>query len=144
MELCKIGADGNAGSGDTWDMLACDGSGDSFSHSFISTFFVFGNLKPGANGPTAAATSRQADDNGVDGVELWELLLAPLSHVGLLTGVGCCNGGELGGPGAFEFAKAKSKPAAVGIPWCPADEDPVLLAPSIIVVFFPGVCKCDE
>ena len=116
MEFCKVGADGRAGSGDTWGTFACGGSGDSFSHSFISTFFVFGNLKPGASGPTAAATNRQADDSGVDGVELCELLLAPLSQVGLLTGVGCCSGGELGGPGALEFARASSKPAAVGIP----------------------------
>lgn len=118
MEFCKVGgpADGRAGRGDTCGILACGGSGDSFSHSFINTFFVFGNLKPGAKGPTAAATSKQADDNGVDGVELCELLLAPLSQVGLLTGVGCCNGGELGGPGAFELAKANSNPAAVGIP----------------------------
>jgi len=95
-------------------------------------------LKPGAKGPTAAATNKQAEDNGVGGVELCELLLAPLSQVGLLTGVGCCNGGELGGPGALEFAKASNKPAAVGIP---PDDEPVLLTSP---VFLDGVCKCDE
>lgn len=41
------------------------------------TFFVFGNLKPGARGPTAAATKRQADERGVGGVEPCEEQLPP-------------------------------------------------------------------
>lgn len=41
------------------------------------TFFVFGNLKPGARGPTAAATRRQAEDSGVGGVEPWDEQLPP-------------------------------------------------------------------
>jgi len=39
------------------------------------TFFVFGNLNPGARGPTAAATSKQAEERGVGGVEPCELPL---------------------------------------------------------------------
>lgn len=39
------------------------------------TFFVFGNLNPGARGPTAAATSKQAEESGVGGVEPCELPL---------------------------------------------------------------------
>jgi len=50
-------------------------SGD-FNHEFISPFLVLGNLKPGASGPTAAATSKAVLDMGVGGVSpaLLELL----------------------------------------------------------------------
>lgn len=46
------------------------------------TFFVLGNLKPGANGPTAAATNKHADERFV-GVDPWEFPLPPLSQTGL-------------------------------------------------------------
>lgn len=51
------------------------GSGDLFNHSFIIAFFVLGNLKPGSRGPTAAATNKHAEDNGVLGDDCRELLL---------------------------------------------------------------------
>lgn len=54
------------------------------SHSFIKPFLVFGNLKPGSKGPTAAATKRQAEESGVSGDECAELELESMSCGGVL------------------------------------------------------------
>lgn len=54
------------------------------SHSFIKPFLVLGNLKPGSNGPTAAATKRHADESGVSGDELAEFEFESMSCGGVL------------------------------------------------------------
>lgn len=55
-----------------------------FNHSFIRPFLVFGNLKPGSSGPTAAATKRQAEESGVSGDECAELEFESISCGGVL------------------------------------------------------------
>lgn len=87
---------------DNGDMELADWmhSGLLFSHSFIKpckhdnlapkqpkveakvTFFVFGNLKLGSSGSTAAATRRHAEERGVSGEEFAEFELQSTSRIG--------------------------------------------------------------
>lgn len=64
------------------ELADCTHSGLLLSHSFISPFLVFGNLKLGSSGSTAAATNKHAEESGVSGDELAEFELQSTSGIG--------------------------------------------------------------